>query len=137
MAAKHYAHFLGVSQFFALNEACRTVVDAFDGWMHVGCYLVGSALTRRDWRDVDVRLIMADGSFDVMFGGKAPAGATVTPLLLLNAAMSEWLQRRTDLPVDFQFQRMTDANAAYPRKDGHKRNAVGMLITRDEAIKGA
>lgn len=132
MSDKHYAHFLGVSQFFALSEACNTIINAFDGWSHVGCYLVGSAMTRRDWRDVDVRLMMTDEAFDKMFGGVDDPGVTLSPLILLNAAVSEWLQRRTGLPVDFQFQRMSDANAKYSTKDGHKRNAVGFSITRKQ-----
>lgn len=130
---KHYAHYLGVSEYFALNEACRTVWDAFRGMDHVGCYLVGSVLTRRDWRDVDVRLMMCDSAFDAMFGGADAADRhELSPLQLLNAAVSEWLQRRTGLPIDFQFQRMTDANERFPRKEGHPRNAIGISITRDQ-----
>lgn len=31
-------------------------------------YHVGSSLDRKDWRDVDVRLILPDNEFDVVFG---------------------------------------------------------------------
>lgn len=134
MPEKHYAHYLGVSQYFALNEACRTVWDAFRGSEHVGCYLVGSVLTRRDWRDVDVRLMMADAAFDRMFGSPDVKDAhELSPLQLLNAAVSEWLQRRTGLPIDFQFQQMTDANEQFSRKGGHQRSAIGISIVRTEA----
>src|SRR5208282_4496459 len=51
------ANYIGSPQVFALEQACRSINEAFDGY---GCYLVGSCIERPDWRDVDVRFIMPD-----------------------------------------------------------------------------
>lgn len=133
-AEKHYAHYLGVSQYFALNLACRTVWDSFREAGHVGMYLVGSVLKRRDWRDVDVRMMMEDPAFDRMFGPQPErfSGIDLSPLMLLNAAVSEWLQHRCGLPVDFQFQRMSKANEEFSSKEGHTRNAIGIAHMRSD-----
>lgn len=37
---------------------------------------------------------------------------------LFSGAISEWLKSRTGLPIDFQFQRQSDANRDYP--DGER-----------------
>jgi len=41
--------------------------------------------------------------------------------MLLNVAMSEWLEARTGLPIDFQFQQQTAAN----RDHTGRRNFLG------------
>ena len=45
------ACYVGAPAIFALEQACQIIVDAFG--RDYGCYLVGSALKRADWRDVD------------------------------------------------------------------------------------
>lgn len=72
-------------------------------------YHVGSSLTEKSggWRDVDVRLLLPDDEFDALFGedeGK---------LLMWNLAWSALGREMTRLPIDFQFQRQTDANAEF------------------------
>ena len=47
--------YVGAPAIFALETACRQITEAFDSY---GVYLVGSALERPDWRDVDLRMIM-------------------------------------------------------------------------------
>lgn len=66
-------------------------------------YLVGTVLTSADWRDVDVRMIMADDEFDASF-----ANALLWEAFCLGA--TAWLRSQTGLPIDFQVQRMTEAN---------------------------
>lgn len=66
-------------------------------------YLVGTVLTSADWRDVDVRMIMADDEFDQAF-----ANSLLWEVFCL--AVTSWLRSQTGLPVDFQVQRMTEAN---------------------------
>lgn len=110
---KHRVSWLTVSETFDLNAACK-VLQPFG----FGTYHVGSSLNRPDYHDVDLRCILADSEFDAMFGGDDRS----TRLLFLNTAVSEWLAARTGLPIDFQFQRMTEANEKF---DGH-RNAVGL-----------
>lgn len=98
--SENRATWIGVPDMYRLNVACRTVRAACDG---VGLMLVGSSLTRRDYRDVDLRMILWDEDFAARFPN---AGW----LMLANAAMSDWLAKSTGLPIDFQFQSMTEAN---------------------------
>lgn len=77
-----------------------------------GPYLVGSALTKRTYRDVDVRQPVPD---------EDPLFADEDRLRLLNVAMSVWAQQSTGLPVDFQFQPMKEWRA----EDGKDRNPLG------------
>jgi len=104
---------LTTDQLFRLDRACRMVRLAFDT-----PYLVGSAGIggTANWRDVDVRLILDDDEF-----------ARVCPTLqrweLLSLAIGDYLRRETGLPVDFQIQRMTEANEKH---GGKPRNPLGM-----------
>jgi len=113
-------NFVPAPHFFNLNHACTIINDAFDGF---GCYLVGSSIERRDYRDVDVRYIMADEAYDRLFRG---AGGTYNPLWsLMCMTITVWLRQQTDLPIDFQVQRQTQAN-----KDNHgcQRQALGIFL---------
>ena len=115
------AHYLPLPNYHELNIACRLLVAAFD-W-HI--FLVGSCMTRRDYRDVDVRCMLDDAVFDAEFPGHAEAMATMGRLtpkhLAMNLAFSAYLEKQSRLPVDFQFQRVTDANAEFEGL----RNALG------------
>ncbi len=108
---KHRASYLTVSQQYNLNVACRPLACLGYGTFHVG-----SSLTKPDYHDVDLRCIMADDEYDAMFGDEHK-------LKFLNAAVSEWIQARTGLPIDFQFQRATEANAEFTGR----RHAVGIV----------
>lgn len=91
---------LSPRQMFLLDEACRPIRQAFG---HPP-YLVGTAAVRGTYRDVDVRLILADDEFDAIPGRLVP---------FLGLAIGEYLAARTGLPIDFQLQRQTAANAAH------------------------
>jgi hypothetical protein len=112
-------NFLGGPQFYNLQCASAALVEAF-GTQAI--YLVGSALERRDSRDVDIRCELPDTEFDRLF----PRSAGFSPnaadpfWCLVNAALSEWLQRRIDpdLPVDFQVQRRTQVDQ---QEAGHRK----------------
>lgn len=91
------ASYLGPQDMRRLDLACVPIVRAF----RETPYLVGSVNTRRDYRDVDVRLILPD-DHPVHAQGELTA---------LDYALSEYLRLTTGLPVDFQIQRQTDANA--------------------------
>lgn len=106
-------------EMYRLNAASRTVRAAVDG---VGLMLVGSSLTRQDYRDVDLRMIL----FDEDFAARFPNSGW---LMLANAAMSDWLATTTGLPIDFQFQSMTEANS--PEHDGKGRHPLGLPIRFD------
>lgn len=104
MTEKHYASYLTVSQQYNLNIACRPVVMLGYGTFHVG-----SSLTRADYHDVDLRCMLPDEEFDRMFGGDGGDAFAK----FLNVAISDWIAARSGLPIDFQFQRATDANKEF------------------------
>lgn len=90
---------------FLLAGWGESLSAAFDGGRP---YLVGSvARAEPDWRDVDVRLILPDDDFAALTGGKPER------LRTLNAALSLWGRQVTGLPIDFQLQDMTTANAEH------------------------
>lgn len=106
---------------FRLNMAAAIINDAFPE--SYGCYLVGSVLEKPDFRDVDVRCIMPDDEFDRHFPGVHGRTEPWHPRFsLLCFAIAAWLRHMTDLPIDFQFQRQTQANEKY---QGKRRNAIG------------
>lgn len=78
-------------------------------------YLVGSVLHRRDHRDIDVRIMLDDDTFERTFGGN---GLWITngSLTFANMALSALAREMTGLDIDCQFQRLSDANAEYGRK---------------------
>lgn len=104
--------YLSTLELHELDEACRPIYKAFGSHP----YLVGSASERPDYRDVDIRLILDDDMFDDLFVGRRELRA------LLNRLGSTYLRARTGLPVDFQIQRQTDANAKH---GGKSRNPLG------------
>jgi hypothetical protein len=117
--------YVGAPAIFKLEEACQQIVDAFEDEGY-GCYLVGSALERADWRDVDVRYILADDKFDALFPGAGEYWEHDPRWLLLTTAISDLLSKRTGLPVDFQFQPQTHAN----KRHAKPRNAIGLRISK-------
>ena len=103
---------------YRLDLACKPLRQLAQG--PGGVYLVGSAERRDDYRDVDVRMILADDTFDRMFGHSS---------VLWELFCYGWtghLRADTALPVDFQVQRMTEANENH---DG-PRNPLGMVRRR-------
>lgn len=97
-------------QLWALDEACKSIREAFG----TPPYLVGSVMERPTFRDVDVRLILDDEDYDVLSDARWG---------LIGFVTSRHLEAVTGLPIDFQVQRQTDANAAYPDKS---RNPLGV-----------
>lgn len=121
--------YVGAPACFALELACREICDAFNGY---GCYVVGSCLDRRDWRDVDVRFIMPDDDFALLFPDvERTHWEQDARWLLLTVSISERMSKLTGLPIDFQFQPQTHAN----EKHKGKRSAVGIRIRRGEGEK--
>jgi hypothetical protein len=115
------AIYIGAPACFALEQACQTIRQSFGNY---GIYLVGSCLERPDWRDVDVRYIMADDEFAKLFPAAGQHWENDPRWLLLTVSISQWLAKMTGLPVDFQFQPQTHAN------ERHKgpRSALGLKI---------
>jgi len=116
--------YIGAPKVFALESACRLINAAFGDF---GCYLVGSALERADWRDVDIRFIMPDEDFKKVFPEAWVIGALWehdARWLLINTAIAEHLSRLTQLPIDFQIQPQTFANEKHPGQ----RSAIGLQV---------
>ena len=120
-------NYVGAPAIFALELACRDLCEAFNV---SACYVVGSAIERADWRDVDLRMILSDEAFSVLFPDAHDRVWEQDPRwLLLTVSISEHLSKVTGLPIDFQFQPQTHAN------DKHKgtRHAIGMRIAKRSA----
>lgn len=113
------ANYLPAPAVFHLDHACAMIHDAFDDCP----YLVGSSLVKRDYRDVDVRLILADEKFDHHFPDAYRAPRYHPLWSLMCSTISDWLARQSGLPVDFQIKRRTEANIQYPGQ----RQALGMF----------
>lgn len=114
----------GMPQGIWLNKFGIIVADYFG---HIP-YQVGSSLKTKDWRDVDVRLILPDDEYDTMFGKQRlnyvdPKFAAIT---LAFAALGKQM---TGLPIDFQIQRQSYANKVY----GNEWRSALSEVTPDEA----
>jgi len=118
------ANFIGAPEFFELNQACRTLVDAYG----YNIYLVGSAIARRDYRDVDVRCILPDEEYARMFPGICCNPSLDARWSLMVSAISLWLSKRTGLRIDFQIQQQTAANAEFKSGDGCVRHPLGVFL---------
>lgn len=97
-----------------LEQACQPVWRAFGS-----TYLVGTAQTGGEYRDVDVRTILPDEEFDALFGAPDRNGDLLWSLIC--TAIGRMLAAQTGLPIDYQIQRMTQANAKYRGQ----RNPIG------------
>lgn len=107
---------LTTSDLYALDLACTALHDALralDG--PAGVYLVGTAASSPTYRDVDVRAIVNDDAFDAMF-------PSIDWWSVVCHAIGAHLKAVTGLPIDFQVQRMTQANDKHPGP----RNPLGM-----------
>ena len=116
------ANWVGAPEMYNLDLAVASLNEAFGSH----CYHVGSSLKQRDWRDVDVRCILPDEEYDRLFPLSTVGVRSQfrdARLMAMNAAFSEWLRKASGLPVDFQFQRRTDANKDFPDRP---RSALGM-----------
>lgn len=108
---------LSPRQMWLLDSACQPLLEAF-GW---STYLVGTAMEPRDGkppRDIDVRTIMGDKRHDKLKKAIGTKG-----IAFLGIAVGQYLASLTGLPIDYQIQRQTEANALHsgPRNPlGHR-----------------
>lgn len=117
------ANWIGAPEFFELNHACQTINAAF-GWGTT--YLVGSAIERRDHRDVDVRCILDDEAYAKLFPGIVGNNPAMDARWsLMCSAISLWLSKHTGLRIDFQIQQRTVANEE--NKDSPHRQVLGLF----------
>lgn len=111
-----------------LSQACLPLIYAFG---HPP-YHVGSSLYRPDFRDVDVRLILWDEEFATLFPGhERVSGTTHARWSVMSSSISLYLSQASGLPVDFQFQQMTEANERYPQGPTGERHPLGIFPSTD------
>lgn len=125
MAEESQTHNLG-----GVGMPATLLLDEFGSqvWAAFGnpCYHVGSSLLKKQWRDVDVRLILNDEEYERMGLGdpeRTHHNAKWVSLILAYSALGKAM---TGLPVDFQIQQQTYANNKYPGP----RSALGMTPLR-------
>lgn len=75
-------------------------------------YQVGSSIQSKDWRDVDVRLILPDEEFTERFGS-IHASYVDPRFAAITLAFSALGSQMTGLPIDFQIQSQTHANSKF------------------------
>lgn len=94
-----------------LRDWAPLVKQMFNGEM---CYQVGSSLTDKEHRDIDVRTMLDSKDFKKL--------ASVVDIDRLNMAISIWGQKVTGLPIDFQVQDILFANEQH----AGMRSAIGI-----------
>ncbi len=123
--AKMRAHYLPADSLFGLHGTANEVMRAYPD--SYGVYLVGSCLERKDYRDVDVRCILADDDFEREFPKNEDG---LRPRFMLAClSISAWFRQITGMTVDFQFQKQTVAN----EKHRGPRNALGIYAWTGDA----
>lgn len=120
---------VGMPAWIKLNQFGRVVNEFFGSHP----YLVGSAARGKEWRDVDVRLILPDDEFDAMFGELTRPRCLNLKWNAACLAFASLGRDMTGLPIDFQVDRMTETNESY---GGGARHALifDEHITRSTAV---
>ena len=117
--------FVGMPAALLLHEFGSQVWHAFGS----PPYLVGSALKSKQWRDVDVRLILQDEEYARLGFGDPEQQHQNGKWVAMVLAFSALGRQMTGLPIDFQIQQATHANAEYGSADC-PRSALGVLDLR-------
>lgn len=114
---------LGPAEVRLLDDWAKALREMFPDAL--GVLHVGSSLTRADWRDIDVRVVLPDSNFETLRLVMRPRR--------LNLALTLWGQRVTGLPIDCQIQPLAKSSE-YP----HVQCPVRPLGCRDsEGVEGA
>lgn len=109
--AKRRATRLSVDQVRAVDQFAELLFVMFPHAM--GVAVVGSSLTRDDWRDVDIRIIAENNMVRTLRG--------ILDLDDLHMLLSQWGQRVTGLPIDCQLQERSDHEREAYTEDGAPR----------------
>ncbi len=116
---------VGMPAALYLDEFGAHVAAAFGGELP---YHVGSSLKqKRDWRDVDVRLILDDEEYARLGLGDPEHTHQNAKWVALTLAFTALGRQMTGLPIDFQIQQRTYANKTYGTRD-HPRSALGIHV---------
>lgn len=109
---------VGMPQSLLLEEFGALVTDAFGHHP----YHVGSSVLGKDWRDVDVRLILDDAEYASLGLGTPNQPHSNARWVALCRAFSALGKEVTGLPIDFQIQQQSLAN----EEDKGLRSALGV-----------
>jgi hypothetical protein len=90
-------------------------------------YHVGSSVFEKQWRDVDVRLLLDDEDYERMGLGDPAHPHENAKWVSLVMAYSALGKAMTGLPIDFQIQQQSYANEHYSQKEKHVRSALGVF----------
>lgn len=110
---------IGMPAALKLDDFGYHVRSAFGDWP----FLVGSALAGKAWRDVDVRLILRDEQYEASGFGDPVRPQQNPKWVAMVLAFSAFGSQMTGLPIDFQIQQMSLANA----EEKGPRSALGTL----------
>jgi hypothetical protein len=113
---------VGMPAALHLNEFGSQLWSAFGK----PAYQVGSSLYGKQWRDVDIRLILDDDEYERMGLGDPYHTHINAKWVALVMAFSALGKQMTGLPIDFQIQQQSYANKKF---DG-PRNAIGFIESR-------
>src|SRR5271155_566503 len=105
------------------GQVCRDVFG--EDVYHVGSSMGGDKT--KAWRDVDVRAILDDADYAAWGLGHPKRPHSNAKWVGLTLAFSALGKHMTGLPIDFQVQQRTEANAEFSSKDGHCRSALGIM----------
>jgi len=115
-------------QMYLLDMACAPLARQKGS---VGVYLVGTAQEPhgdRAPRDIDVRMILDDTAFDRLEHAIGSSG-----IAFMGLAYGQYLASITGLNIDFQVQRMTEANEIHGGKPRNSLGGRGMESFRGDA----
>lgn len=96
-------------------------------------YHVGSSLRSKegDWRDVDVRVMLPDAVYAQMGFGDPEYPHRNARWVAYTLAFSELGRKMTGLPIDFQIQQVSYANARMTAATGNPRSALGIQYDKE------
>lgn len=101
-------HGVGMPHNLRLAAWGRQLADVF-GTHNV--YQVGSSIKSRDYHDVDVRVLLDADEYARWFGPGGEKNSHFNPRWFgVTLAFSLWGREATGLPIDFQVQRIDEAN---------------------------
>lgn len=111
---------VGMPAYLKLEAFGRVIREAFPEGTP---YHVGSSLLGKEWRDVDVRLMLPDDVYEREFGPYIQPQYRNKRWNALCCAFSCYGSDMTGLPIDFQIQDHTNANLEY----NNPRSALGII----------
>lgn len=101
---------IGMPAAILLHDFGLVVRNAFGGM----AYHVGSSLYGKQWRDVDVRLILEDDVYEAMEFGNPAHPQHNAKWCAMCLAFATLGKQMTGLPIDFQIQQQSYANSMFP-----------------------